>query len=185
MKKINHTAGLLLLLLLVASGCRGLPNEEQSILEEGVADMSIQLTSRAFAEGEAIPNKYTCDGENLSPPLSWSGIPEGTQSLALVVNDPDAPRGDWVHWVLVDLPPDLADLPEGAQGAGVEGVNDFNKRGYGGPCPPRGSNHRYIFKLYALDRALNLQAGMTRGEAEKAMQGHILAQGQLMGRYGR
>jgi Raf kinase inhibitor-like YbhB/YbcL family protein len=184
MKTINLRVGLILLLLLVPS-CQALQSGEQSILEEGVADMSIQVGRSAFADGEAIPRKYTCDGENLSPPLSWSGVPQGTQSLALVLNDPDAPRGDWVHWVLVDLPPDMEELPEGAQGGGVEGVNDFGKRGYGGPCPPKGSNHRYYFKLYALDKALNLKAGMTRADAEKAMQGYILAQGQLMGRYSR
>jgi hypothetical protein len=147
--------------------------------------MAIQISSSAFAEGETIPQKYTCDGEDVSPPLSWSGIPEGTRSLLLIADDPDAPRGTWVHWVLIDLPPDLQGLPEGSQGAGIDGKNNFGRQGYGGPCPPRGSNHRYYFKLYALDKALALKAGATKSEAEKAMQGHILAWGQLMGRYGR
>ena len=147
--------------------------------------MTIQLSSSAFAEGETIPKKYTCDGQDVSPPLSWSGVPEGTSSLLMIADDPDAPRGTWVHWVLVDLPPDLKGLPEGVQGEGIEGVNDFGRQGYGGPCPPRASNHRYYFKLYALDQALALKPGATKGEAEKAMQGHILAWGQLMGRYAR
>jgi Raf kinase inhibitor-like YbhB/YbcL family protein len=147
--------------------------------------MTIQLTSSAFKEGEAIPRRYTCDGENLSPALSWSGVPQGTASLALIVDDPDAPAGTWVHWVLADLPVDLPGLPESAPGSGVEGVNGFRKTGYGGPCPPRGSTHRYYFKLYALDKTLGLKTGMSKADVEKAMQGHILAQGQLMGRYSR
>ena len=147
--------------------------------------MTILLNSSAFTDGETIPKKYTCDGQDVSPPLSWSGVPTGTRSLLLIVDDPDAPRGTWVHWVLLDMPPDLQGLPEGAQGEGIEGKNDFGRQGYGGPCPPRGSNHRYYFKLYALDSALGLKAGATKGEAEKAMQGHVIAWGQLMGRYGR
>jgi len=147
--------------------------------------MTILLNSSAFTDGETIPKKYTCDGQDVSPPLSWSGVPTGTKSLLLIVDDPDAPRGTWVHWVLLDMPPDLQGLPEGAQGEGIEGKNDFGRQGYGGPCPPRGSNHRYYFKLCALDSALGLKAGATKGEAEKAMQGHVLAWGQLMGRYGR
>lgn len=180
-----HLVISILLVLLLASSCQVLQGDEQSILEEGAAEMSIQLTSRAFDGGGDIPRKYTCDGENISPPLSWSGVPQETQSLALVVNDPDAPRGDWVHWVLVDLPADLDSLLEGEHATGVEGINDFGNRGYSGPCPPKGSTHRYFFKLYALDTELNLDPGMTRREAEEAMQGHILGQGQFMGRYSR
>ncbi len=147
--------------------------------------MTIQLSSSAFTEAETIPKKYTCDGQDVSPPLSWTGVPTGTSSLLLIVDDPDAPRGTWVHWVLIDLPVNLDGLPEGVQGEGIEGVNDFGRQGYGGPCPPRGSNHRYYFKLYALDKVLGLKAGATKSEAEKAMQGHVLAWGQLMGRYAR
>lgn len=147
--------------------------------------MTIQVTSSAFAEGETIPRRHTCDGEDFSPPLNWSAIPEGTASLALIVDDPDAPRGDWVHWVLVDLPPELTGLPEGAQGVGIDGRNDFGRQGYGGPCPPKGSTHRYFFKVYALDQALGLKSGATKRDVEKAMQGHILTLGQLMGRYTR
>jgi Raf kinase inhibitor-like YbhB/YbcL family protein len=147
--------------------------------------MTIQLTSSAFKEGGNIPRRHTCDGEDLSPSLSWTGIPAGTHSLALIVDDPDAPRGDWVHWVLFDLLPDLDGLPEGVAGTGTAGKNDFGRLGYGGPCPPRGSNHRYYFKLYALDQTLGLKPGATKVDVETAMTGHILAKGQVMGRYER
>ncbi len=147
--------------------------------------MTIQFASSAFDEDGSIPRKHTCDAEDLSPQLDWSGVPDGTHSLALIVDDPDAPRGDWVHWVLVDLPPDLDGLPEDVSGTGTDGKNDFGRLGYGGPCPPRGSNHRYFFKLYALDVVLGLPSGATKADVEAAMAGHILAQGQLMGRYGR
>jgi Raf kinase inhibitor-like YbhB/YbcL family protein len=147
--------------------------------------MTIRVTSTAFAEGETIPTKYTCDGENLSPPLAWTELPQGTRSQVIIADDPDAPMGTFVHWVLYNLPADLNSLPEGSQGTGSEGVNSTRKNGYAGPCPPRGSTHRYYFKLYALDTTLVLNAGATKAEVEKSMQGHILAQGQLMGRYGR
>ena len=147
--------------------------------------MSITLTSTAFTEGGTIPKKYTCDDANSSPALAWSGVPEGTRSLALIADDPDAPVGTWVHWVLYDLPADLTSLPEGAQGLGTQGTNDFRRAGYGGPCPPKGPAHRYYFKLYALDTQLNLKPGASKADVEKAMKGHILAQGQLMGKYGR
>jgi len=147
--------------------------------------MSITLTSTAFTEGGTIPKKYTCDDANFSPALAWSGVPEGTRSLALIADDPDAPVGTWVHWVLYDLPADLTSLPEGAQGLGTQGTNDFRRAGYGGPCPPKGPAHRYYFKLYALDTQLNLKPGASKADVEKAMKGHILAQGQLMGKYGR
>ncbi len=147
--------------------------------------MSIQLSSQSFRQNELIPKRHTCDGENLSPELSWQNIPSGTKSLVLIVDDPDAPMGTFVHWVIYNLPADLSGLKEGVKGVGVEGINDFRKSGYGGPCPPRGSTHRYFFKLYALDTTLNLAAGAKKAEVEKAMQGHILAQGELVGRYGR
>jgi Raf kinase inhibitor-like YbhB/YbcL family protein len=167
-------------MLLVFSGCQAGTQEM-----EDEATMAIRVTSTAFADGETIPVKFTCDGENLSPPLTWTEVPQGTQSLVIIADDPDAPMGTFVHWVLYDLPTDQASLPEGVQGMGSQGVNGFRKSGYGGPCPPRGSTHRYYFKLYALDKGLGLKAGATKAEVEKAMQGHILAQGQLMGRFGR
>ena len=153
--------------------------------------MPFRLTSSAFVEGNTIPRRFTCDGENVSPPLSWSAIPDGAASLALIVDDPDAPAGTWVHWVLFDLPADTTNLSEGlpasetlANGA-RQGRNDFKRVGYGGPCPPRGSTHRYFFKLYALDTKLDLRSGVTKATVEDAMTGHVLAAGQLIGRYQR
>ena len=153
--------------------------------------MTIQITSTAFTEGNPIPQKFTCDNEDISPPLSWTGIPAQTKSLALIVDDPDAPLGVFVHWVIFDMPPDLTGLTEGVAktptlpGLGVQGIADFRKPGYGGPCPPQGKPHHYFFRLYALDSLLNLPAGAKRAEVEKAMQGHILATGQLIGVYSR
>ncbi len=153
--------------------------------------MALKVTSTAFESGSTIPKKFTCDGPDVSPALNWNDPPAGTQSLALIADDPDAPVGTWVHWVLYDLPADARSLPESvpeqeqlANGA-RQGRNDFGKIGYGGPCPPPGKPHRYFFKLYALDTKLDLKAGATKAGVEKAMQGHILAQGELMGRYGR
>lgn len=153
--------------------------------------MSLQLTSVAFTDGAEIPRKHTCDGEDLSPALQWQGVPAGTQSFALVVDDPDAPVGTWVHWVLFDIPAGAAALAEGTAATAklpdgaTNGTNDFKRLGYGGPCPPRGPAHRYFFKLYALDTTLGLPSGTTKGQVEKAMKGHILGQAELMGRYGR
>lgn len=147
--------------------------------------MTIQITSPAFQDGETFPQTYTCDGEDVSPPLAWTGLPEGAQSLALIVEDPDAPSGNWVHWVLYDLPGDVTSLVEGSVGVGTAGVNDSRRSGYAGPCPPRGRPHRYFFKLYALRAHLGLRPGATKRELERAMAGLILDQGQLMGSYGR
>ena len=147
--------------------------------------MSIIVTSGAFSEGDKIPRIYTCDDQNVSPPITWTGVPTHTVSLALIMDDPDAPSGTWVHWVLFNLPANTASLEQGKNGGGTEGVNDFNKLGYGGPCPPRGSTHRYYIKLYALDKVLDLKAGASKSQVEKAMRDHILAQGQLMAKYSR
>lgn len=153
--------------------------------------MSIPISSPAFQEGKPIPTQYTCDGEDLSPPLKWSKVPEGTKSLALISEDPDAPAGIWVHWVLYNLPPTITELPEGMPTQEVlpngakQGINDFKRIGYGGPCPPPGKPHRYFFKLYALDTELDLKPGATKQELLRAMEGHILAEGQLMGTYQR
>ncbi len=147
--------------------------------------MTIQITSTAFKEGENIPRLYTCDDQNVSPPLAWTNVPTGTASLALIMDDPDAPSGTWVHWVLFNLPASASGMAQGKDGGGTQGKNDFNRLGYGGPCPPRGSNHRYYVKLYALDKILDLKAGASKSQLESAMQGHILAQGQLMGKCGR
>ena len=155
---------------------------------QGENSMSFRLTSTAFAEGGAIPRGYTCEGRDTSPPLAWSGLPAGTRTLALIVDDPDAPdpaapRMTWVHWVLFDIPPAAPGMAEGAPlpaGAKV-GVNDWQRPGWGGPCPPIG-RHRYFFKLYALDTALELYRP-TKAALEQAMKGHVLAEAQLVGTY--
>jgi Raf kinase inhibitor-like YbhB/YbcL family protein len=150
----------------------------------------MQLTSPAFEPDGLIPPQYTCDGQNLSPPLAWQGVPDDAHSLVLICDDPDAPRGTFVHWVLYNLSAALTALPEGAsqkaflEHAGLQGKNDFGKVGYGGPCPPKGT-HRYYFTLYALNRSLPLNAGATKGQVVQAIASHVLAEAQLMGRYHR
>lgn len=150
----------------------------------------MEIKSPAFAEGEMIPKKYTCDDVNVSPPLQWSGAPEGTKSYALIADDPDAPVGTWVHWVLFNIPADVTQLPENFppqdkfDNGAVHGKNDFRKLGYGGPCPP-GGTHRYFFKLYALDTTLDLKPGASKKDVLNAMKGHVLDQCQLMGKYKR
>ncbi|HVI09093.1 MAG TPA: YbhB/YbcL family Raf kinase inhibitor-like protein [Candidatus Binatia bacterium] len=153
--------------------------------------MPLRLSSGSFAGGQAIAKKFTCDGPDVSPQLSWTGAPSSTRAFALIMDDPDAPAGNWVHWVLYNLPASVTELPEGvekkeqlANGAS-QGRNDFPKIGYNGPCPPPGKPHRYFFKLYALDRKLDLKAGATKADVERAMQGHVVSQGELVGKYGR
>jgi Raf kinase inhibitor-like YbhB/YbcL family protein len=158
---------------------------------QGGSVMSFKLSTTAFQPGSDIPTKYTCSGADVSPALAWSDPPARTQSFALIADDPDAPVGTWVHWVAYDLPPNARGLPEGVpktdaiSGGGVQGRNDFGKAGYGGPCPPPGKPHRYFFKLYALDSRLNLKPGATKKAVEQAMQGHILGQAEIMGRFQR
>ena len=153
--------------------------------------MSFKIASTAFDDGGMIPRKFTCDGPDASPPLRWTSMFAATQSFALIVDDPDAPVGTWVHWVLYNIPANTSELPEGmekqeqlANGA-MQGRNDFRRIGYGGPCPPSGKPHRYYFKLYALDTTLALKPGATKSELERAMKSHILGEAELMGRYGR
>jgi len=153
--------------------------------------MNIQISSTAFAEGQPIPDQYTCAGPDVSPPLTWTNVPTGTKSFALIADDPDAPMGTWVHWVIYNLPPATMSLventppsPELPNGA-KQGINDFRQIGYGGPCPPRGKPHHYFFKVYALDTTLNLKSGATKKELLKAMNGHVLAEGRLMGTFQR
>ena len=153
--------------------------------------MSFQISSTAFSNSETIPKKFTCDGPDISPQLSWKESPAATRSFALIMDDPDAPAGTWVHWVLYNLPADTRELPEGmekqeqsATGA-LQGRNDFRKIGYGGPCPPRGTPHHYYFKLYALDTKLDLKGGASKPDLERAMKGHIVGETDLMGCYGR
>lgn len=151
----------------------------------------MRLTSTAFIEGASIPKNHTADGDDISPTLHWTDVPAGAKSLALICDDPDARRGTWVHWVLFNLPATCTELPENVGAAekssdgSKQGKNDFKKLGYGGPSPPPGKPHRYFFKLYALDIELELKEGASKAELEKAMAGHILAQGQLMGSYER
>lgn len=169
------------------SGATELP--ASSTEPTGAGSISLELTSQAFAEGEMVPTDFTCDGVDQSPPLRWSGVPEGTQSLALVMDDPDAPAGTWVHWVLFDLPADSSGLPDAvsnqAQAAGgVHGTNSWGELGYGGPCPPSGT-HRYVFRLYAADQPLGLAAGATKAQVLAALEGHTLAEAELIGTYSR
>ncbi len=151
--------------------------------------MGFQLFATAFGDGGWIPDLHSCQGADLSPALEWSGEPAGTQSFALIVDDPDAPAGVWNHWLLYDLPATVHNLAQGfkAGSLGVSGKNDFGKPGYGGPCPPRGHGpHRYFFKLSALSvAALGLPAGATRAQLDGAMKGHVLAETRYMGRYER
>jgi len=150
-----------------------------------------RLSASAFAEGANIPVQHTCDDANISPALTWTEPPDGTRSLALVVDDPDAPGGTWVHWVLYNLAPALRELPEAIEtvltlpSGGRQGSNDFGRIGYGGPCPPPGAPHRYFLRLYALDTILGLAPGATRTALDRAMRGHVLATAELMGRYQR
>lgn len=166
------------------------PNAIEKNTEEVTTMQNISISSRAFQAGGAIPPEYTCDGSNVSPALSWRGIPSTAKSIALIMDDPDAPMGTFVHWVLFNIPPDTTELPEGVpknktlDDGSSQGMTDFGRVGYGGPCPP-GGTHRYFFRLYALDTMLNLQPGASRKQLDDAMKGHILAAGELMGNYKR
>ena len=157
--------------------------QEADIMED------FSISSGAFGQGDTIPVEYTCDGSDMSPPLVFSGIPDGAKSIALIVDDPDASGGMWVHWVIYNMPPNrelakgmpiAGTLPDGSR----QGTSDFGKAGYGGPCPPSGT-HRYYFKVYALDIVLDLQSGASKAQLENAMQGHVLAKAELMGKYAR
>ena len=153
--------------------------------------MHIQLSSPSFSSGQVIPVRHSCDGGDASPPLSWTGVPAGAKSLALICDDPDAPAGTWVHWVIYAIPPATTELPEGVAaaesgpGGARQGTNDFKRLGYGGPCPPAGKPHRYFFKLYALDQEPALTPGATKRQLLDAMEDHVLGQGELMGTYQR
>ncbi len=175
----------MLLAGLVTAGCSQEPKSATGHV------MKIQLTSAAFADGQPIPVKYTADALDISPPLAWSNAPAGAKSFALIADDPDAPAGTWVHWVIYDLPPTtvslavdqlkVAQFKNGAK----QGLNDFKKTGYNGPAPPPGKAHRYYFKLYALDVLTGLAPGATKADLLKAMDGHVLGEGKLMGTFQR
>jgi len=156
------------------------------IFIRGGASMSdFKLSSNAFQNNGFIPSKYTCDGSDINPQLVIENVPPGTKSLALIVDDPDAPMGTWVHWVVWNIAPDIKEIKENNTLKGAAfGLNDFKKQSYGGPCPPSGT-HRYFFKLYALDTTLNLPAGTKKPDIEKAMKGHVISQTQIIGLYKR
>ena len=153
--------------------------------------MTFAMSSPSFSNGRKIPTKFTCDGTDVSPELTWNTPPPGTLSFALIADDPDAPVGTWTHWVLFNLSAHTNALPEGitrvdeVPSGGRQGRNDFRRIGYGGPCPPPGKPHRYFLKLYALDKMLSLKAGASKQDVEQAMQSHILAKAELMGTYQR
>ena len=153
--------------------------------------MSLELTSTAFRDGQSIPTKYTADGRNISPPLAWTDPPAGTKSFALICEDPDAPRGTFTHWIVFNLPAESRELSEGVPAEATlangtaQGTNDFRKVGYGGPAPPPGKPHRYVFKLFALDQPLGLRAGASRDELLAAVKGHVVGEARLTGKYGR
>jgi Raf kinase inhibitor-like YbhB/YbcL family protein len=152
----------------------------------GANAMAFQINSPDLQPDQPIPRAHTCDGEDRAPALAWSGAPPKTSAFALIVHDPDAPRGDWVHWVVFDLPRTTRSLRSGAgPDGGTEGTNDFGKTGWGGPCPPPGSAHRYVFELYALDAPIGLPAGSSRDDVQRAMKGHVLGRASLVGRYAR
>jgi Raf kinase inhibitor-like YbhB/YbcL family protein len=163
--------------------------DSAAALESPKANM--QLISTAFKEGEPIPARHTCDGKDISPLLRWTNAPANTKSFVLIADDPDAPGGTWVHWVLYDLPPATTELAEDIAksqflpGGARQGLNDFRRLGYGGPCPPPGKPHRYCFRLYALDTLLDLKPGAVKKDVERAMERHILGQAQLTGTYHR
>ena len=144
----------------------------------------MKLTSAAFVNNGLIPSEFTCDGSDTSPPLAISEVPKNAKSLALIMDDPDAPIGIFVHWVVWNIPPDIREIRKGAEPSGVQGKTDFRKSGYGGPCPPSGI-HRYFFKLYALDTLLDLPEGLSKKDVEKAMQGHIIEKAELVSTYKR
>jgi Raf kinase inhibitor-like YbhB/YbcL family protein len=181
-------------LLVGCHGHSGTPTATGATSETPTIDAGVtvmQLTSSAFRDGGTIPPEYTADGKNLSPPLKWDGAPVNTKSFALICDDPDAPRGVWVHWVLFNVRAETHELLAGAAGdpaalAGArQGTNSFDKTGYGGPAPPKGPAHRYFFKLHALDMVLGLPGAADKEQLLDAMKGHILAEGLLMGKYGR
>jgi Raf kinase inhibitor-like YbhB/YbcL family protein len=178
------------LIALATAACSRAPDPGNASEPKGGA-MTIKLTSAAFGEGTPIPVKHTGQGDDVSPALQWTGVPAGAKSLALICDDPDAPAGTWVHWVIWNIPPDATGLPEAVpqkvelNDGSKQGQNDFRQTGYGGPMPPPGKPHRYFFKVYALDLQPDLKPGATKARLLDAMKGHILAEGQLMGTYQR
>ena len=169
--------------------CRSIIGGAVAILLPAIAPVAaggatMKITSSAFHGGGDIPSKFTCDASDTSPPLQITGIPSEAKSLVLIADDPDAPGGLFTHWLVWNIPPQTSSIAEGIAPKGVQGANDFGKSGYRGPCPPPG-RHRYSFKIFALDRELELRSGAKRSQVDAAMKGHVIAQGELVGRYGR
>jgi Raf kinase inhibitor-like YbhB/YbcL family protein len=165
-------------------GSRTITYKNSQSDQTSVTTTPMQIISPAFADGQSIPAKYTCDGSGVNPPLKFSDVPSQAKSLALVVDDPDAPGGDWIHWLVWDINPSTLEIAEGKVPVeATEGATSFGQTGYGGPCPPAGSPHHYHFKLYALDAKLNLPTRTTKSDLEAAINGHILAQAELVGAY--
>jgi len=179
---MSQKHALLSIMILLASGCI---TKQEDIME------NISISAEGFSDGTTITDVYTCKGKDISPSLSWKGIPAGTKSIALIMDDPDAPGGTFVHWVLYNVPAQTQKLPEGiphdkilADGS-MQGMTDFGRPGYGGPCPPPGKPHRYYFKVYALDSRIDLAPGASKKQLENEMRGHILAKGEIVGIYKR
>ncbi len=190
----QHSIHLIFLLAFLSAGCNGKDNNSGPDLaaqSERSSKMELTLTSSVFKNGETIPEKHTADGADISPPLSWGDVPANTEAFALIMDDPDAPAGTWVHWVLANIEGETRSINEGVPaeetvlGSAVHGKNDFGNYGYGGPAPPPGKPHRYFFKLYALDTILEVDPGITKDGLLQAMQGHILAEAELIGKYER
>ncbi|MBI2653981.1 YbhB/YbcL family Raf kinase inhibitor-like protein [Candidatus Woesearchaeota archaeon] len=177
---MKTTNFLFVLIALLAISCA--QQQEKQTQQTGMVDMKI--TSSAFVNNGVMPSEFTCDGEDLSPLLSISDVPSNAKSLVLIMDDPDAPVGTWDHWIVFNMPASTKEIPKGTEPDGIAGRNSWGRTGYGGPCPPSGT-HRYFFKLYALDTELNLPEGTTKKEIERAMQGYIIAQAQLIGLYKR
>ena len=179
----------LLLVAVAAFACGGGDTPTPGPLDRGLA--TITLTTPAFGQGQAIPVEYTCDGQDSSPALEWGAVPDGTESLALIMDDPDAPGGIFTHWVVYDMKADRTGILAGATeerdltDGGFQGINSFNRIGYGGPCPPVGPDHTYRFFIFAIDRRLNLEAGASATEVLAALRGYVLGSGQLEATYGR
>jgi Raf kinase inhibitor-like YbhB/YbcL family protein len=177
---MNAKFTLLSLIILLAAGCI---TKEDNNMEK------ISISADGFKEGDTIPDEFTCNGKDISPSLSWEGIPAGTKSISLIMDDPDAPGGTFVHWVIYNIPAGTLKLPKGMPSnltdGSMQGMTGFGQSGYGGPCPPPGKPHRYYFKVYALDINLVLPPGASKNQLESAMKGHILAKGELMGKYQR
>lgn len=192
MRGENRSSSIPLIFSVTLLGCTVLPGASPLYLyQAGGRNVAFSISSNDFQNGGDIPKKFTCDGADVSPELSWADPPAGTQSFALIADDPDAPVGTWTHWVLYDLSAGTHNLAENVAkvdqlpNGGMQGRNDFRKIGYGGPCPPPGNPHRYFFKLYALGSKLSLKPGASRQEVEEAINGHTLGKTQVMGKYKR